>query len=908
MAEYSVDICRELAGRFDEKQLRRPMRVDRYDAGDVLTYNVTGVIPDKPATVKVKINKFVGGGFAGQVYRVDILEVDAPDGEIPSLEVGRKLAMKILIPPSKFSVKFRNLVYGVGFQGPFQLQVNPTAARAGALLQKFIRRAASKRFCDDKCVNDIIATFVDDKLGSCGEFSDWVDGRTWRMEVDDHADLLKKWKRGLPVDENLVGSPEYRSKHKFMTEFVEMLHEMGAHEFARQYEWTTCKSQPNCLKRSETGDDPLTGLIAVDFRAGLALLPFLPMSPGDLKLIAGGVKRGSLVQFDRGNLDKLEKYMDARPDDFADMRGAFEQLKETDKFYRDSLPDVTHNHVRLLGDGRLWGTIFKSAVTGWRVRNIIDEDAEQKFHKSKFKTFFFFLLGLISSLCSLAATAGLISGVIFGAMAIFGNRPDWLGLAGCIAANCFLGGLILAAITRLLRRFWGRPDLRDHYTLAFTSLDYFQRAFSGRMIEKLVVWHRSGRINERRALHLAGNVGSYIKSLPLSVLPTGLYRMITDKQYRRERLHYILVRPVKLYFKASMREQWLHDMVAAGKKNHLLTDEDADIILGQINEPFIQKYLKSLAVHVCTLPVTQVVSVICAAIYCIIHYGEPNTWAIGLGILAAFQLTPISPGSICRGLYVLYLVIKERNFKDYNIAVFLGFFKYVGYLAFPIQMAYHYPVLARFMAAHWATGAVHVVPVFGEKGALLEHWVFTAFYNKPLTLRRRMAKRAEIRANQKPRRWHLAPVVAAAVAIIALSEHSWLANPRSAPLSGSQTTESVITEAPEGEAPVVEGPTLPNNKDVWLVIGLTPFLIGGLTTMFAGGAVLSKRIIQGIICAIVAAVISIFVRSALGTSEDPAVQTSVLMITGLWRCFIFSIISVIGVIITELNLPEPVTR
>ena len=94
-----------------------------------------------------------------------------------------------------------------------------------------------------------------------------------------------------------------------------------------------------------------------------------------------------------------------------------------------------------------------------------------------------------------------------------------------------------------------------------------------------------------------------------------------------------------------------------------------------------------------------------------------------------------------RGLYVLYLVIRERNFKDYNIAVFLGFFKYIGYLAFPIQMAYRYPTLARFMAVHWATGAVPAIPVFGEKGALLEHTVFCTFYNWPLTIRRRTRNR-----------------------------------------------------------------------------------------------------------------------------------------------------------------------
>ncbi len=191
-----------------------------------------------------------------------------------------------------------------------------------------------------------------------------------------------------------------------------------------------------------------------------------------------------------------------------------------------------------------------------------------------------------------------------------------------------------------------------------------------------------------------------------------------------------------------------------------------------IKDPFIQKYLKSLAVHVCTLPVTQVVSVLVAIIYVLMHPDMPRgkAYGIGLGIIALFQVLPLSPGSLVRGFYVVYLVVKERNFKDYNIAVFLGFFKYIGYLAFPIQMTYRYPALARFMAAHWATDAVHIVPVFGERGALLEHGVFTLFYNRPLTIRRRMKKRGEMRALLPPRYWHIVLCAIAGAGIFGMAD------------------------------------------------------------------------------------------------------------------------------------------
>ncbi|GAI08361.1 unnamed protein product, partial [marine sediment metagenome] len=201
-------------------------------------------------------------------------------------------------------------------------------------------------------------------------------------------------------------------------------------------------------------------------------------------------------------------------------------------------------------------------------------------------------------------------------------------------------------------------------------------------------------------------------------------RFLTDSEFRKNKLVYIFVRPFRLYFNPEQREQWLREMVSGGQNKHMLSNEDAQVILSQVKEPFIQKYLKSLAVHICTLPVTQIVSVLVAWVYARMHpeLSAAQTAVAVAAILVLFQITPISPGSLVRGFYVLYLVIKERNFKDYNIVVFLGFFKYIGYLAFPIQMTHHYPVLARFMAAHWATEVVHIVPVFGERGALLEHW------------------------------------------------------------------------------------------------------------------------------------------------------------------------------------------
>jgi hypothetical protein len=817
----------KLEDAFQNVSLHRPMRLDRFEAGTELQYEVNAVSGRNTGIVRLLIEKFIGGGFAGQVYRVKVIDIQSDNGPLGGIEAGKVFAMKILIPPTVFSRIFRNVIYWIGFQGPFQLQVNPAASRSGAIWQKFIRRASKIRFGDEQAVVDIHATFVDRTLGSCGELSEWIDGRTWRLEVDEHLDLLQQWSKGREIDSHCLGSPEYRAKHTFMDNFVDLLHEIGAHEFARQYEWSTCKSQPNCLKRKGTDDSPSRGLVAVDFRAGLALLPFLPMSPGDFKLIAKGLTRGSLVQFDRGDIDKLEQFINAHPDEFSDMGDMLEELKAAERVYRDSVPDIAHNRLRLLHDSRLWSSIVDGSVTGWKVRNLIDSGCEEKFRKNRVLAILFFMTGIIP-------------------------------LAG-----------------RFIRSIWGRPDYRKHYREMLLSWNYFRRAVRGKCIENIIGWHRAGRVSDENAIKLSAHVRKCFYHIPLSILPAGLHRFFTDLGYAKERLDYLALRPVRLYFNANLRSQWLRDMVMEGEKNHLLSKEDAGIILAQTTEPFVQKYLKSLAVHICTVPITQVVSVLIAIIYVVTHPEIPRVqaYAIGVGIIALFQVVPISPGSLTRGLYVVYLVIRERNFRDYNIAVFLGFFKYIGYLAFPIQMAYRYPAMARFMAGHWATEAVHIVPVFGERGALLEHSVFCHFYNWPLTIRRRMKERRESQAALKPRYWHILLYALLGAGIFSIADYSSIG----------------------------EFQKFASLKKIWYIAIFGSLILGGLVTLGSGGAALSKRIIGGIVCGGLIGSLSAAMPSMFGYGSS--IGISDMLSNGIWRAFVCSLMSAVGVILTEIKLP-----
>lgn len=795
---YSLSVVRELERVFLKQELVRRRVIRRYEAGDVLSYDITGVFPPRNARVELSVDRFVGGGFAGQVYKTSVAAVHAPDGSVAGVESGRNLALKLLAPASGFARAFRGLVYAAGFQAPFSLQSNPDAVRAGALWQKFIRRAARNALGSEEAVVDIRATLLDSVIGTYGELSEWVEGRLWRFEVDDRLFERLRWKPGRPEDG--LGSPEYRAKRLFMHRLVGLMHEMGAVELARQYEWWTLKSQPNSLKRREYDSDPEAGLTAVDFRAGLAVLPFLPQSPADIGLILRGVSGGRFVQFDRGDTQKLRAFTAGRQGEFSDMQDALDDLETSDRAYRESQPDITRHHVRLLTRRSLRRSIARNRIRSWAVRNIIDPVREAAFTRRPAAAALFFLMAFLP----LLAPALLFLGIH--------EKNPWLAAAA-----------VIPLLGPFLRKLWGREDFRRHAARLLRSPAYLRRALRGRAAETVMSWHRSGRVSERRALKLAASLPAWTANLPLSVLPPGLHRFVTDRRYALERLHHLFVRPFRLYFNAGLREKWLLEMIAQGEKNGMLSPADAAKIRSQIGEPYIQKYLKSLAIHLCTLFVSETVYVTTAVVYVLSNPDlswQQATLQAGL-IVGALNLLPVSPGSLVRGVYVLALIAREKNFKDYGIALFLSFFKIIGYLAFPVQMAYKYPELARFMAGHWATEAVHIVPVFGERGAWLEHAVFDAFYNYPLSLRRRILDRNGIFGKLRTRATAAATGALGALTVLAGLGYAFFH------FSGRY----------------------PSFRDFWWGLIGVPLIAGGWASLVSRRPALSRRILTGALAA-----------------------------------------------------------
>jgi len=96
---------------------------------------------------------------------------------------------------------------------------------------------------------------------------------------------------------------------------------------------------------------------------------------------------------------------------------------------------------------------------------------------------------------------------------------------------------------------------------------------------------------------------------------------------------------------------------------------------------------------------------------------------------------------------------------------------------------------------------------------------------------------------------------------------------------------------------------LPSLKEIWWCAALVPLFFGGMVTLGAGGAALSRRIIGAAVGGALMAVLYSAVSGWLGYGGPPVWAD--IVAGGVWRVFIFSIFSVLGAILTELKLPDP---
>ena len=138
-----------------------------------------------------------------------------------------------------------------------------------------------------------------------------------------------------------------------------------------------------------------------------------------------------------------------------------------------------------------------------------------------------------------------------------------------------------------------------------------------------------------------------------------------------------------------------------------------------------------------------------------------------------------------------------------------------------------------------------------------------------------MQRRSAIRADMQPRYWHILLCMIIGTGIFTLNDWMHLAK--------------------FGD--------LPTLKSIWGFAVIVPLLTGAVVTLGAGGAPLWKRIAGSALCGVAVGVFSSVV-SGLFSAHAP-IEISTMAIIGVWRAFVFSMIGVLGVLLTEIKMPEP---
>ena len=138
-----------------------------------------------------------------------------------------------------------------------------------------------------------------------------------------------------------------------------------------------------------------------------------------------------------------------------------------------------------------------------------------------------------------------------------------------------------------------------------------------------------------------------------------------------------------------------------------------------------------------------------------------------------------------------------------------------------------------------------------------------------------MQKRAQMRSEIRPRYWHIVLCAIVGSAIFVFTDFAYM--------------EKL------GE--------LPKLREIWWLTALVPALCGTVVTLGAGGAPMWKRVIGAVACGGAVGVLYTAVSAILVYGGPIGVGD--LVINCVWRVFIFSILSAIGMLLTEIALPEP---
>ncbi|MFZ0547756.1 MAG: hypothetical protein WAM60_20075, partial [Candidatus Promineifilaceae bacterium] len=501
--------------------IKPPRRL--YYAGEKITAVVNSLDGRSPQETCFTIAHSPGSGFAGQVYCAQ------PEGGTDLV------AIKVLRPASIWKERFRDALFRLSFQAAFAPRLTEEAVRAGLIWQTLLRIGAGIEWGTPTAVVQPLGYYWDEELRSFAEIHQWIDGRSSRYSADEQlVGRLFDHAATMPNGEMS------RQRH-FMSRMTRLCYQMGAVGLARQYEWYTFVSQANVL-HCQTLEPGQSEFVAVDFRPGLAVPFFLPLSPHHLHIIIQGLRRGILRHFDEVDMARLDRYTADHAGQFEPVQTLIEQLQEDEARYRDGLPDLWQ-HPTHLRERR----VKTAVIATWHQSGLIADDQLPQLTERTTLFYLYFLL-------------------------------DHMPVLG-----------------HFLLRLWGNHRYRQHWQRMIRERDYRKEVTAVIRDRDLVEWLQTGRVTTAVIPKLARSMPRYWRDkLILSWLPAPIQRLLTSRAALLEWLYSRLLFPLRLLFQPEQRQKWLHHIISVQVKNGVVSRSDETRFREQIYEPLMHGYLRDL--------------------------------------------------------------------------------------------------------------------------------------------------------------------------------------------------------------------------------------------------------------------------------------------------------------------------
>jgi hypothetical protein len=645
-----------------------------YLIGERLEAQLMGLDGNQIGRGRFLIQEMTGGGFAGQVYRAHLEELSpaaGARGRFPS-----SVALKLLKPVRVWKRVFRDLLFLFGYQTTFAARLREPAVRAGLIWQQLLRIAAGTELGDPSAVARPLGYYWSAEMKSFVELHAWVPGREISYQAGDLA-----WGTQAQND------TEMARKKRFMEALAALCREMGAIGLSRQYEWYTMVSQDNVIVHEQSLGGEVK-YVGVDFRPGLAVPFFLPLSPAHLKLILNGLRRGTLIHYDEVDLHRLDRFISRHAEAYRPYQELIRLLKRDEAVYRAGLLDVWHTGFSTLTGRRKLAPVATAALQDWRQLDQISQGTHNRLRSTGTQMVFLYLLG-------------------------------WIPLVGW-----------------RLRRLLGNSRYRRHLRDWIADRSYFREHFQERKSGRLLYWSEMGRISLTRFERLVHSDALYVFDLlALSWMPASFHRLLSDGSALKGLLASLTTHPIRLLLDPGYRRGWLLEIIHQQEDRGILQVEERAHFEAQIAEGRVQGFVRDLGF-------TVGLEVLAKPLYALLAaYGFSSGNFLPFFLAA---LGPIPPSGVARTLYVLVQLCLDlpgtlrRGDRDLLLARALALgvapWRVLGNVFALVEMFAYYPRLSLVLADYYIARMIAVIPVLGGRGLLLEYLAFRVIFGLPLYL------------------------------------------------------------------------------------------------------------------------------------------------------------------------------